>query len=82
MKTQDAESDRVLLYEHIIACEDGLTFYSCRQDDAVAIPSFVSHLELRCPQKLLVGPKVVPFCGLYLGSYKAIPKRNYLGAYG
>ena len=25
---------------------------------------------------------VVPFCALYLGSYKVIPKRNYYGAYG
>ena len=28
------------------------------------------------------GSKVVPFCGLYFGSYKATPKRNYFGAYG
>ena len=27
------------------------------------------------------GSIVVPFCGLYLGSYKAIPKRNYYGDY-
>ena len=32
--------------------------------------------------KLPIGPSVVPFCGLYLKSYKVIPKRNYLGAYG
>ena len=25
---------------------------------------------------------VFPFCGLYLESYKVIPKRNYLGACG
>ena len=25
---------------------------------------------------------VVPFCGSYLESYKAIPKRNYYGALG
>ena len=25
---------------------------------------------------------VVPFCGLQLGSYKVIPKRNYYGASG
>ena len=31
---------------------------------------------------LSMGSIVVPFCGLYLGSYKVIPKRNYLGAYG
>ena len=29
-----------------------------------------------------IGPYVVPFGGLYLGSYKVIPKRNYYGAYG
>ena len=29
-----------------------------------------------------IGSKVVPFCGLYLGSYKVTPKRNYFGAYG
>ena len=29
-----------------------------------------------------IGSEVVPFYGLYLESYKAIPKRNYLGAYG
>ena len=27
-------------------------------------------------------PQVVPFYGLFLESYKVIPKRNYLGAYG
>ena len=26
-------------------------------------------------------PAHVPFCGLYLESYKVIPERNYLGAY-
>ena len=31
---------------------------------------------------LPIGSLVVPFCGLYLESYKVIPKRNYLGAYG
>ena len=31
---------------------------------------------------LPIGPEVVPFYGLYLESYKVIPKRNYLGAYG
>ena len=31
---------------------------------------------------LPMGPKVVPFYGLYLESYNVIPKRNYLGAYG
>ena len=29
-----------------------------------------------------IGSKVVPFCVLYFGSYKVIPKRNYFGAYG
>ena len=29
-----------------------------------------------------MGSVVVPFCGLYLGSYKVIPKRNYYRAYG
>ena len=29
-----------------------------------------------------IGSKVVPFYGSYLESYKVIPKRNYLGAYG
>ena len=29
-----------------------------------------------------IGSTVVPFRGLYLGSYKVIPKRNYHGAYG
>ena len=28
-----------------------------------------------------MGSIVVPFYGLYLGSYKVIPKRNYYGAY-
>ena len=31
---------------------------------------------------LPIGSKVVPFCGLYLDSYRVIRKRNYLGAYG
>ena len=31
---------------------------------------------------LPIGPEVVPFYSLYLESYKVIPKRNYLGAYG
>ena len=29
-----------------------------------------------------IGPKVVPFYGLYLESYRENSKRNYLGAYG
>ena len=29
-----------------------------------------------------IGSKVVPVCGLNLGSYKVTPKRNYFGAYG
>ena len=29
-----------------------------------------------------MGPSVVLFYGLYLESYKVIPKRFYLGAYG
>ena len=29
-----------------------------------------------------IGPYVVPFYGVYLVSYKVIPKRNYLGASG
>ena len=28
------------------------------------------------------GPKVVPFWGSYLESYKVLPKRNYYGASG
>ena len=32
--------------------------------------------------RLPIGPYVVPFCGLYLESYKVIPKGDYLGAYG
>ena len=31
---------------------------------------------------LLIGSIVVPFCGLYLESYKVLPKRDYNGAYG
>ena len=31
---------------------------------------------------LPIGPQVVPCYGFYLESYKAILKRNYLGAYG
>ena len=31
---------------------------------------------------LPIGPLVVPFDGLSLESYKVIPERNYLGAYG
>ena len=31
---------------------------------------------------LPIGPKVVPFWGSYLESYKVIPKKNYFGAYG
>ena len=34
------------------------------------------------PKVSQIGPFVVPFCGSYLESYKVIPKRNYLGAYG
>ena len=32
--------------------------------------------------KIPKGSIIVPFCDLYLGSYKGIPKRNYFGAYG
>ena len=28
------------------------------------------------------GSIVVPFCGLHVGFYEVIPKRNYYGAYG
>ena len=35
-----------------------------------------------CQKALPIGPEVVSFYGLYLESYKVIPKRNYLGAYG
>ena len=31
---------------------------------------------------LPIGPSVVPFCGLCLESYKVIPKKELLGAYG
>ena len=31
---------------------------------------------------LPTGSRAVPFCGLCLGSYKVIPKRNYYGGYG
>ena len=29
-----------------------------------------------------IGSMVVPFCGLYVGSYKVLPSRNYYGAHG
>ena len=31
------------------------------------------------PLNLRIGSIVVPCCGLFLGSYKVIPKRNYYG---
>ena len=34
------------------------------------------------PNPIPFGPKVVPCYGLYVESYKVVPKRNYLGAYG
>ena len=46
----------------------------------------LAHHGRRCLSEqigcLPIGSGVVPFCGLYLGSYKVIPKRNYYGAYG
>ena len=45
--------------------------------------SFSDHYRsLSALVALPIGSLVVPFCGLYLDPYKAIPKRNYLGAYG
>ena len=38
--------------------------------------------KLSRTMRLPIGPEVVLFYGLYLESYKVIPKRNYLGAYG
>ena len=40
--------------------------------------------QLSKPYTLPIGPEVVPFCGLYLESYKVIPhkNRNYYGASG
>ena len=32
--------------------------------------------------KLPISSIIVPFCGLYLESYKVIPERTYYGAYG
>ena len=46
---------------------DSLKHYTGRQFLAQALP---------------IGPKVVPFWGSYVESYKVIPKRNYYGAYG
>ena len=42
------------------------------------------HSRSRCePSRTFpIGTIIVPFCGSYLGSYKALPKRNYFGAYG
>ena len=45
-------------------------------------PQLKAHASDIPEQLLPIGSKVVPFCGSYLGSYKVIPKRNYLGAYG
>ena len=47
----------------------------------------MSFMELLTdPETLIdslpVGSIVVPFCDLYLGSYKVIPKRSYNGANG
>ena len=38
--------------------------------------------RLAFPKHPIIGSIVVPFCGLYLVSYKVIPKRNYDGASG
>ena len=48
------------------------------------VPTSVHLLRFREPSVRLgkpIDPQVVPFRGLYLESYKVIPKRNYLGAY-
>ena len=44
----------------------------------IGIEVLISTLALGLP----IGSIVVPFCGLDLGSYKVIPKRNYYGACG
>ena len=45
-------------------------------------PEIPKPLSQPVDLKLPRGSMLVPFCGLYLGSYKVIPKRNYNGAYG
>ena len=42
----------------------------------------LSGLGPQCLEFIPIGSRVVPFYGSYLESYKVIPKRNYLGAYG
>ena len=44
--------------------------------------STISNHVLILPGALPTGSIVAPVCGLYLGSYKVIPKRSYYGAYG
>ena len=40
------------------------------------------ELAVQDTEHLPIGSTVVPFCVLYLGSYRVIAKRNYYGAYG
>ena len=51
-------------------------------DPYIGVPIF-AQLRLRMLWVTVpIGSIVVPCCGLYLGSYKVIAKRNYYGAYG
>ena len=46
------------------------------------LSSLRSTLSKSDTHRVPIGSIVVPFCGLYSGSYKVTPKRNYNGAYG
>ena len=43
--------------------------------------SMYSLSTLEAFKALPMGSQVVPSCGLYVDSYRIIPKKNYLGAY-
>ena len=57
-----------------LACRSG--FLAARDQRVLGLRGQRLHIILP------IGPEVVRFYGLYVESYKVIPKRNYLGAYG
>ena len=61
-----SECTNAQLRSTMAAVEPELKVYRASIDFAVYLP---------------IGSIVVPFCGLYLGSYKVIPKGIYYGAY-
>ena len=57
------------------------------KDYAMLLVLLMTLIRIMGGLQVPIGSVVVPFCGLHLGSYKVIPKRNYMewnyyGAFG